>query len=209
MLRKFAAFPQIQVIDLDAAMGRGANDDAGRMLASKAVTRVGGGVRTVERAQALLAQGAHRVIVGTGVHRRTAQSRHFCNRSVDAIGRDASCCARFEGRPHRGERLAGSDGFTAEEVIRAAGALLLRLPLHLCRQRRHDAGHGSRLVPPPARRHGSRDHRGRRHHRTTLRGFHTSTFRVTRRKPLADRLGIRYDSRARHPSVCRLALCDA
>ena len=29
MLRKFAAFPQIQVIDLDAAMGSGSNDDAG------------------------------------------------------------------------------------------------------------------------------------------------------------------------------------
>src|ERR1035441_6214917 len=57
MLRQFAAFPQIQVIDLDAAMGRGSNDDIVRMLASKAVARVGGGVRTVERAQALIAQG--------------------------------------------------------------------------------------------------------------------------------------------------------
>ena len=37
MLRKFAAFPEIQVIDLDAAMGRGSNDDLVRMLASKAV----------------------------------------------------------------------------------------------------------------------------------------------------------------------------
>ncbi len=26
MLRRFAAFPEIQVIDLDAAMGRGSND---------------------------------------------------------------------------------------------------------------------------------------------------------------------------------------
>jgi len=30
------------------------------MLAARAVTRVGGGVRTVERARALLEQGAHR-----------------------------------------------------------------------------------------------------------------------------------------------------
>ena len=35
MLRKFAAFPEIQVIDLDAAMGRGSNDDLVRMLASR------------------------------------------------------------------------------------------------------------------------------------------------------------------------------
>jgi phosphoribosylformimino-5-aminoimidazole carboxamide ribotide isomerase len=65
MLRKFAAFPEIQVIDLDAAMGRGSNGDLVRFLASKAVTRVGGGVRSVERARELLDQGAHRVIVGT------------------------------------------------------------------------------------------------------------------------------------------------
>ena len=32
MLRKFAVFPQIQVIDLDAAMGRGSNDDLVRLL---------------------------------------------------------------------------------------------------------------------------------------------------------------------------------
>ena len=33
--RKFAAFPEIQVIDLDAAMGRGSNDDLVRLLARK------------------------------------------------------------------------------------------------------------------------------------------------------------------------------
>jgi len=65
MLEKFAAFPQIQVIDLDAAMGTGANDDIVELLASRAVTRVGGGVRTPERARRLMDQGAHRIIVGT------------------------------------------------------------------------------------------------------------------------------------------------
>ena len=40
---------------------------------------------------------------------------------------------------------------TAEEVIQPAGALLRRLPLHLCRQGRHDAGDRSGLVPPPPR----------------------------------------------------------
>jgi phosphoribosylformimino-5-aminoimidazole carboxamide ribotide isomerase len=77
MLRKFAAFPQIQVIDLDAAIGRGANDDLVRMLASKAVTRVGGGVRSAERAAALAAQGAHRIIVGTSAFTQTGINREF------------------------------------------------------------------------------------------------------------------------------------
>jgi phosphoribosylformimino-5-aminoimidazole carboxamide ribotide isomerase len=65
MLRKFAAFPEIQVIDLDAAIGRGSNDELVRFLASNCKARVGGGVRSAARARELLAQGAHRVIVGT------------------------------------------------------------------------------------------------------------------------------------------------
>jgi phosphoribosylformimino-5-aminoimidazole carboxamide ribotide isomerase len=65
MLRKFAAFPEIQLIDLDAAMGKGENDDLVKLLAGRAVTRVGGGVRSAGRATALVDQGAHKVIVGT------------------------------------------------------------------------------------------------------------------------------------------------
>src|SRR5258708_1156067 len=65
MIEKFAAFPQIQVIDLNAAMGTGENDDIVQLLASRAVTRIGGGVPTADRARRLAEQGAHRVIVGT------------------------------------------------------------------------------------------------------------------------------------------------
>ena len=65
MLRKFAAFPEIQVIDLDAAMGKGENSALVELLASRAKCRVGGGVRTPERARRLIEQGAYRVVVGT------------------------------------------------------------------------------------------------------------------------------------------------
>lgn len=65
MLRLFEGFPQIQVIDLDAAMDRGSNSELVEYLAARAIVRAGGGVRTVARAQQLLAQGAYRVIVGT------------------------------------------------------------------------------------------------------------------------------------------------
>jgi len=65
MLRKFAAFPEIQVIDLDAAMGKGENSSLVELLASRARCRVGGGVRTPDRARKLVEQGAYRVIVGT------------------------------------------------------------------------------------------------------------------------------------------------
>jgi phosphoribosylformimino-5-aminoimidazole carboxamide ribotide isomerase len=65
MLRRFAAFPEIQVIDLDAAMGRGSNDGIVAWIAARATARVGGGVRTAERARKLVEQGARKVIVGT------------------------------------------------------------------------------------------------------------------------------------------------
>jgi phosphoribosylformimino-5-aminoimidazole carboxamide ribonucleotide (ProFAR) isomerase len=65
MLEKFTAFREIQVIDLDAAMGQGSNDDLVELIASRAVVRVGGGVRSPERARMLVEHGAHRVIVGT------------------------------------------------------------------------------------------------------------------------------------------------
>jgi phosphoribosylformimino-5-aminoimidazole carboxamide ribotide isomerase len=65
MLRKFAGFPEIQVIDLDAATGDGENTEFVELLTSRARCRVGGGVRTADRARKLIGQGAHRIIVGT------------------------------------------------------------------------------------------------------------------------------------------------
>jgi phosphoribosylformimino-5-aminoimidazole carboxamide ribonucleotide (ProFAR) isomerase len=88
MLEKFSAFPQIQVIDLDAAIGHGSNDDLVKLLASRAVCRVGGGVRTVERARALVEQGAHRVIVGTAAFHGSGVNTELLATISRAIGRD-------------------------------------------------------------------------------------------------------------------------
>jgi len=88
MLSKFAGFPEIQVIDLDAAMGRGSNDDLVRMLASKAGTRVGGGVRDATRARALVEQGARKVIVGTSAFTKDGINERLLSEIRDAIGRD-------------------------------------------------------------------------------------------------------------------------
>lgn len=88
MLRKFSAFPEIQVIDLDAAMGRGSNEDLVRMLASRAVTRVGGGVRTAGHAQALVQQGANKVIVGTSAFTKTGINEPLLSELRDAVGRE-------------------------------------------------------------------------------------------------------------------------
>lgn len=88
MLDKFAAFPQIQVIDLDAAIGSGSNDGLVKLLASRAVCRIGGGVRSVERARVLIEQGAHRVIVGTAAFHGSGVNTDLLASLADAIGRD-------------------------------------------------------------------------------------------------------------------------
>lgn len=88
MLEKFKAFPEIQVIDLDAALGRGSNAELVKLVASRAVTRVGGGVRSAGRARALIEQGARKVIVGTAAFRTDGVNEAFLREVGDAIGED-------------------------------------------------------------------------------------------------------------------------
>jgi phosphoribosylformimino-5-aminoimidazole carboxamide ribotide isomerase len=80
MLERFKAFPEIQVIDLDAAIGRGSNDALVEFLAARARCRVGGGVRTPERARKLIEQGAHKVIVGTAAFQANGINTEFLSR---------------------------------------------------------------------------------------------------------------------------------
>ncbi len=88
MLRRFAAFPEIQVIDLNAAMGNGSNDDLVRLVAAHCRARVGGGVRSADRARALVDQGAHKVIVGTSAFVAGGVNRPFLAELAAAIGKD-------------------------------------------------------------------------------------------------------------------------
>jgi len=88
MLRRFAAFPEIQVIDLNAAMGTGSNDELVRLVAAHARTRVGGGVRSIDRARALIDQGAHKVIVGTAAFAADGIDGAFLGDLGAAIGED-------------------------------------------------------------------------------------------------------------------------
>lgn len=118
MLERFRAFPEIQVIDLDAAIGSGANDDLVRFLASRARCRVGGGVRSVDRARALIEQGAHRVIIGTSAFRANGVNTEFLGAVAGAIGRERVRIALDS----KGGRITvkgwrESTNLTAEEVL--------------------------------------------------------------------------------------------
>ena len=88
MLERFSGFPEIQVIDLDAAMGRGANDSIVELLAGRARCRVGGGVRSPERALALVGQGAAQVIVGTAAFTRDGINASLLESIAAAIGKE-------------------------------------------------------------------------------------------------------------------------
>ena len=119
MLEKFAAFGVIQVIDLDAAMGKGSNDAIVRDLAKRATTRVGGGVRTVERAQALVQAGASRVIVGTAAYSGNGVNQAFLEQLDRAVGREKILLALDS----KGGRITikgwqEAIELTAEQVIR-------------------------------------------------------------------------------------------
>ncbi len=64
---RFSKYPLVQLIDLDAAIGTGNNVELVREFARQLPCQVGGGIRTVEAAQAALAAGAERVIVGSAL----------------------------------------------------------------------------------------------------------------------------------------------
>lgn len=119
MLEKFAAFPEIQVIDLDAAMDKGSNDLIVRQLATKAVTRVGGGVRSAQRARTLVEAGASKVIVGTAAFQAGGINESFLGELVSKVGRERLVLAldSKDGRiVVKGWREATD--LRAEEVIR-------------------------------------------------------------------------------------------
>jgi len=118
MLERFQGFPEIQVIDLDAAMGRGANDSLVQLVAANAKCRVGGGVRSPQRARALLDQGAHRIIVGTAAFTSTGANHELLAQMAEAVGRERLVIAldSREGRIVVQGWQAAMD-FTAEQVI--------------------------------------------------------------------------------------------
>jgi phosphoribosylformimino-5-aminoimidazole carboxamide ribonucleotide (ProFAR) isomerase len=76
----------VQVIDLDAAKGAGSNAPLVGRICAALPCRVGGGIRSVERARETLALGATHVIVGSALFTREGVDTAFAGRLADAVG---------------------------------------------------------------------------------------------------------------------------
>jgi len=64
---RFAAFPLIQLIDLDAATGEGGNPNLIEFFVTRLPCQVGGGIRSIEAARRILGLGAKRIILGSSL----------------------------------------------------------------------------------------------------------------------------------------------
>jgi phosphoribosylformimino-5-aminoimidazole carboxamide ribotide isomerase len=75
LVEKFKSYPWMHLIDLDAAIGTGDNNALARELCLHArkryglKVRVGGGIRTVARAQEIAEWGADQIIIGSAAFR--------------------------------------------------------------------------------------------------------------------------------------------
>src|SRR5215213_9135536 len=82
-VRRFERYPKVQVIDLDAATGAGDNLALVRQIAAALSCRVGGGIRTIERARDVLGVGAQQVIVGSSLFKSGRPDLDFAKRLAD------------------------------------------------------------------------------------------------------------------------------
>jgi phosphoribosylformimino-5-aminoimidazole carboxamide ribotide isomerase len=87
-ITKFASFPLVQLIDLDAAMGRPPNSELVRRFVAKLPCQVGGGIRSVEAARTALEGGARRVIVGSSLIQKGAINVDFAQQLAREFGPD-------------------------------------------------------------------------------------------------------------------------
>jgi len=85
-IQKFVRFPRVQLIDLDAAMGKGDNAAIVASICKRLPCRVGGGIRSIARAQAVLDGGAHAVIASSALFRDGAVDVAFAASLAAAVG---------------------------------------------------------------------------------------------------------------------------
>lgn len=88
MLAEFRGFPVLQIIDLAAAKGEGDNCELVRRCCQAGYSvRVGGGIRSLQRAEEVLSWGADHIIVGSAAFTATSPNVAFLDRLL-TLGRE-------------------------------------------------------------------------------------------------------------------------
>ena len=85
-VERFSGFARVQLIDLDGALESGSNDALVRRICAELPCRVGGGVRSIERARTLLDAGAREVIIGSALFCPDGVATTFADALVEAVG---------------------------------------------------------------------------------------------------------------------------
>ncbi len=83
---RFSRYPLVQVIDLDAAMGKGLNTELVSEIARQIPCQVGGGIRSIESARTALSRGAKRVIVGSALISQSTINVSFAHDLAKQLG---------------------------------------------------------------------------------------------------------------------------
>lgn len=99
LAREFNKYNEIAVIDLDAAMGQGSNDELIRQICGVADCRVGGGIKELPRAKELISWGASKIIIGSKAFESDRINHDFLKALHSAIGQQRIIIAidAFEG----------------------------------------------------------------------------------------------------------------
>jgi phosphoribosylformimino-5-aminoimidazole carboxamide ribotide isomerase len=87
-IARFRRFPRVQLIDLDGAKGEGRNDALLTRICAELPCRVGGGVRSIGRAETVLAAGATSVILSSAFFDGNRPDLAFAARLADRVGRE-------------------------------------------------------------------------------------------------------------------------
>jgi len=88
-IEKFAKYPLVQLIDLDAAMRQGDNSALVAQIAKRLPCQAGGGIHSIERAQQVLDAGAKRVIIGSALFSEQGTvNTEFAAALAAAVGTD-------------------------------------------------------------------------------------------------------------------------
>jgi phosphoribosylformimino-5-aminoimidazole carboxamide ribotide isomerase len=85
---RFSAYPLVQLIDLDAAIGTGNNRELVREFARRLPCQVGGGIRSAQAAEEMLATGAKRVILGSCLIREGRPNIALAEKASRLVGSD-------------------------------------------------------------------------------------------------------------------------